>query len=99
MKRMLLLIPYPMIDPVLIDIGPLPIRWYALAYIAGLVVGWAYVRRLVAQGSLWGGARARRRASIDDSSSMSRSAWSSAAGSAMCCSTIPALLRPSPRDR
>ncbi len=36
---MLSLIAYPSIDPVLIAIGPFPIRWYALAYIAGLVLG------------------------------------------------------------
>jgi phosphatidylglycerol:prolipoprotein diacylglycerol transferase len=38
----MLTIPYPVIDPVLIAIGPLAIRWYALAYIAGLVLGWRY---------------------------------------------------------
>jgi len=35
-----------MIDPVAIELGPLAIRWYALAYIAGLLLGWWYVRRL-----------------------------------------------------
>lgn len=44
---------FPMIDPVLIEIGPLSIRWYALAYIAGLVGGWWYVRRLVQRPQLW----------------------------------------------
>jgi phosphatidylglycerol---prolipoprotein diacylglyceryl transferase len=37
-----LTIPYPVIDPVLIAFGPLVIRWYALAYIAGLLIGWRY---------------------------------------------------------
>lgn len=37
---------YPQIDPVLIQIGPLAIRWYSLAYIAGLVFAWWYIRRL-----------------------------------------------------
>ena len=45
---------YPSIDPVLITIGPLPIRWYALAYIAGLVLGWAYARALVKQKAFLG---------------------------------------------
>ena len=40
-------IPYPQFDPVLVRIGPLAIRWYALAYISGLVVGWWAMRRLV----------------------------------------------------
>ncbi len=38
---------FPAIDPVLIQIGPLAIRWYALAYIGSLVLGWRIVRRLV----------------------------------------------------
>lgn len=40
-------IPFPMIDPVLIEVGPIAIRWYALAYIAGIVIGWRIARRLV----------------------------------------------------
>ena len=40
-------IPFPMIDPVLVQIGPFAIRWYALAYIAGIVLGWRLARRLV----------------------------------------------------
>ena len=43
----MLALPFPVIDPVLIHIGPFAIRWYALAYIAGLVIGWQYVKRLV----------------------------------------------------
>jgi phosphatidylglycerol:prolipoprotein diacylglycerol transferase len=38
----MLVIPYPAIDPVLIEFGPFAIRWYALAYIAGLLIGWRY---------------------------------------------------------
>ncbi|MEC8275793.1 MAG: prolipoprotein diacylglyceryl transferase, partial [Pseudomonadota bacterium] len=37
-------ITYPQIDPVLFSIGPIPIRWYSLAYIAGLVLGYLWVR-------------------------------------------------------
>ncbi len=44
---------FPIIDPVLVEIGPFAIRWYALAYIAGLVGGWLYVRRLVQRPRLW----------------------------------------------
>lgn len=36
-----------MIDPVALQIGPIAIRWYALAYIAGIVIGWRVARRLV----------------------------------------------------
>ncbi len=35
-------IPFPAIDPVAVSLGPFAIRWYALAYIAGLVIGWRY---------------------------------------------------------
>ena len=44
---MLFAIPFPVIDPVLVQIGPFAIRWYALAYIAGIVLGWRLARRLV----------------------------------------------------
>ena len=44
---MLWAIPFPAIDPVLVEVGPLVIRWYALAYIAGIVLGWRLARRLV----------------------------------------------------
>lgn len=45
----LLAIPFPAIDPVLLQLGPFAIRWYALAYIAGLVVGWRVMRRVCSQ--------------------------------------------------
>jgi phosphatidylglycerol:prolipoprotein diacylglycerol transferase len=38
---------FPQFDPVLIQFGPLAIRWYALAYITSLVIGWRLVRRFV----------------------------------------------------
>ena len=38
---------FPQIDPVIVAIGPLAIRWYALSYIVGLVLGWQLLRRLV----------------------------------------------------
>lgn len=43
---MLFAIPFPAIDPVLIEIGPFAIRWYALAYVVGLVLGWRYMLHL-----------------------------------------------------
>jgi phosphatidylglycerol:prolipoprotein diacylglycerol transferase len=38
---------FPQFDPVIVQLGPFGIRWYALAYIAGLVLGWRLLRRLV----------------------------------------------------
>jgi phosphatidylglycerol:prolipoprotein diacylglycerol transferase len=35
-------IPFPAIDPIAVSFGPLAIRWYALAYIIGLIIGWRY---------------------------------------------------------
>lgn len=37
---------FPNIDPVALEIGPLVIRWYALAYLAGFIGGWWYCTRL-----------------------------------------------------
>lgn len=36
--------PFPNIDPVAIHLGPLAIRWYSLAYLAGILLGWWLVR-------------------------------------------------------
>jgi phosphatidylglycerol:prolipoprotein diacylglycerol transferase len=46
---MALALPFPTIDPVAIAIGPVAIRWYALAYLVGILLGLAILRRLVAR--------------------------------------------------
>jgi phosphatidylglycerol:prolipoprotein diacylglycerol transferase len=43
---MLFAFAFPQIDPVAVELGPFAIRWYALAYIVGLVLGWRLCRRL-----------------------------------------------------
>jgi phosphatidylglycerol---prolipoprotein diacylglyceryl transferase len=48
-------IAYPEIDPVIFSIGPLAVRWYALAYIAGLVFASWYMKRMVSNAALWRG--------------------------------------------
>ena len=48
-------LPFPQINPVLVSIGPLSVRWYALAYIAGILAGWVYARRIIASQKVWGG--------------------------------------------
>src|ERR1700738_87766 len=50
-----LAIAFPVFDPVAIAIGPIVIRWYALAYIGGLLVGGLYARALIKNEKLWGG--------------------------------------------
>ncbi|MBV9653189.1 MAG: prolipoprotein diacylglyceryl transferase [Acetobacteraceae bacterium] len=44
---MLPVLMFPAFDPVLVQVGPLAIRWYALAYIGGIVLGWRLLRQLV----------------------------------------------------
>ena len=62
----LYLIPFPAIDPVLVSIGPIAIRWYALAYIVGILLGWLYARAVVARPALWGGTAPMSVADYDD---------------------------------
>jgi phosphatidylglycerol---prolipoprotein diacylglyceryl transferase len=47
-------LPFPPVDPVLFEIGPFALRWYALAYIAGLLFASWYMKRLVSTPRLWG---------------------------------------------
>jgi phosphatidylglycerol:prolipoprotein diacylglycerol transferase len=61
-----LLIAFPTFDPVAIAIGPVVIRWYALAYIGGIVFGWIYARALVKNEKLWGGPAAMTLLQLDD---------------------------------
>ena len=42
----MLAIAFPAIDPIAIEIGPLVIRWYSLAYVAGILIGWRYMLHL-----------------------------------------------------
>jgi len=46
---------FPEIDPIAIHLGPLAVRWYGLAYFAGILIGWQYARSLVRNDRLWGG--------------------------------------------
>ncbi|MBM3528305.1 MAG: prolipoprotein diacylglyceryl transferase [Alphaproteobacteria bacterium] len=46
---------FPAFDPVLVSIGPFAIRWYALAYIVGILLGWLYARAIIRSERLWGG--------------------------------------------
>lgn len=38
---------FPAIDPVAISLGPLVVRWYALAYLAGILGAWKYINYLI----------------------------------------------------
>jgi len=59
-------LPFPIIDPVALSIGPLSVKWYGLAYVVGLIGGWWYARRLVAADGLWGGRARPKPEELDD---------------------------------
>jgi phosphatidylglycerol:prolipoprotein diacylglycerol transferase len=50
----LLALPFPNIDPILISFGPFAIRWYALAYVCGILLAWWLARRIAANQAYWG---------------------------------------------
>ena len=47
--------PFPNINPVLLQLGPIAIRWYALAYVAGILIGWRYAVALTKNLKIWRG--------------------------------------------
>jgi phosphatidylglycerol:prolipoprotein diacylglycerol transferase len=59
-------IPFPVIDPVAVSLGPLSVKWYGLAYVVGLIGGWWYARRLVAAEGLWAGRARPQPDELDD---------------------------------
>ncbi|GIU67507.1 prolipoprotein diacylglyceryl transferase [Candidatus Phycosocius spiralis] len=71
-----LAIPFPDISPFVFQLpqldlggftlGPFGLRWYALAYIAGLVLGWRMIVGLVNKPGLWGGVSPLNEEDIDD---------------------------------
>src|SRR4051812_42767715 len=61
-----LTVAFPVFDPIAIQIGPIAIRWYALAYIGGIVLGWIYARALIKNERLWGGPAPISLAQMDD---------------------------------
>ncbi|MDD9908134.1 MAG: prolipoprotein diacylglyceryl transferase [Ahrensia sp.] len=62
-----LAIAFPQIDPVIFSIGPLAVHWYGLAYVTGILLGWQFAKRVVANQSLWPGTGSPiRTVEIDD---------------------------------
>ena len=62
----LLTIAFPVFNPVAFAIGPFVVRWYALAYIGGIVLGWIYARALIKNDRLWNGGSPISLPQIDD---------------------------------
>ncbi|WP_417408468.1 prolipoprotein diacylglyceryl transferase [Hoeflea sp.] len=50
---LLSLLAFPDIDPVIFAVGPVQVRWYGLAYVIGIMLGWRYARKLVENQKLW----------------------------------------------
>jgi phosphatidylglycerol:prolipoprotein diacylglycerol transferase len=46
-------LPFPNIDPVIVQLGPVAIRWYGLGYIVGILFAWWYAKRMVTDTRLW----------------------------------------------
>lgn len=61
-----LAIPFPTIDPVMLQLGPFAVHWYGVAYVVGILFGWWYSRRLVANRRLWAGEPPMEPRDIDD---------------------------------
>jgi phosphatidylglycerol---prolipoprotein diacylglyceryl transferase len=45
---------FPDFNPIIVQVGPFALRWYALAYVAGIMLGWRYGVGLVRNAKLWG---------------------------------------------
>ena len=61
-----LTVAFPIFDPVAFAIGPFVVRWYALAYIGGIVLGWIYARALIKNDRLWNATSPISLPQIDD---------------------------------
>jgi phosphatidylglycerol---prolipoprotein diacylglyceryl transferase len=46
-------VPFPHFNPVMLQLGPAAIRWYGVAYLAGMVLGWRYCVALIRNPKLW----------------------------------------------
>lgn len=45
-------IDFPNISPIIFEIGPLAVRWYSMAYLAGILAGWYLLNRNVEKNNL-----------------------------------------------
>lgn len=64
------MIPFPNISPEIftLDLGGfnLSLRWYALAYLAGLIIGWRILVRMMKSASIWGDRAPMKPEGVDD---------------------------------
>lgn len=57
---------FPNIDPVLLELGPLKVHWYGMAYVVGILSGWWYAGKLVSNNALWNGPAPITKEHLDD---------------------------------
>lgn len=63
----LMALPFPGFDPIAIELwGPFNVRWYGLAYLVGLVLGWLYMRALLQNHAIWPGNPPMKPSQADD---------------------------------
>ena len=64
------MIPFPQISPEIftIELGEFSfsLRWYALAYLAGLLLGWRIMVRMMNRPAIWGGQAPMKGQAVDD---------------------------------
>lgn len=64
------MIPFPNISPEIFTIHlgslELPLRWYALAYLAGLLIGWRILMRMMRRPAIWGDRAPMQPETVDD---------------------------------
>ncbi len=46
-------IAFPAIDPVIFYVGPVPVHWYGLGYVVGILFAWWYGKKLLRTPRLW----------------------------------------------
>jgi phosphatidylglycerol---prolipoprotein diacylglyceryl transferase len=66
LAQLFAIMPYPEIDPIAFSIGPVAVHWYGIAYVAGILLGWLYARRLIETRRLWAGEAPMTRTQLDD---------------------------------
>lgn len=62
----MLVLPFPNISEVALQLGPISVRWYGLAYMVGLLGGWYYIRKLLTTKPLWKNTSAFSADLVDD---------------------------------
>jgi len=51
--QQLAILPFPDINPVAVQIGPIAVKWYGISYVVGILLGWLYARTIVSTPRLW----------------------------------------------